>query len=170
MDDPTIDQAGTWASELAAEQSALEDAKERHDAAVNSIYMEIRLRLAEARSDDPQRASELARQIYWDLPEIPVRIIEDGLGLKRNGMHEIAGLGPVIAICLDCSKQIRAKSRTQAGMSPGGFTPRRCDPCREVKDRRVSEEWEAREAACDGFDTHYGGSSCPCFCELIAHA
>jgi hypothetical protein len=81
---------------------------------------------------------EVVRQLYWDVPELPVKTLEAAVGSPKR-VRELAGPGPLLGDCSDCGVEVRATSRTQ--LADGTST---CKPC--TRERQEAER-ARRQAA-----------------------
>ena len=139
-----MDSCSEWVRErvedVAESESRLVAAKADHERTVERLCVDVRERIAQIRDDEPARAMSVAQGVYWNEPAVPVRVIEDGLGVKRNTMWLLAGSGPVVSRCKMCGIDLRATSRSMAFQKPGSRTPWRCADC----ERRDSEQAAAK--------------------------
>lgn len=124
--------------DIAESESRLVAAQSEHERAVECMYVDVREHIAEVRDVDPGLAMSVAQDVYWNEPAVPVRVIEDGLGVKRNTMWLLAGDGPVVSQCRKCGDDLRATSRSMAFLKPGSRAPWRCDACEHRDSERAA--------------------------------
>lgn len=94
--------------------------------------------------DDAKRKEGLVRQLYWEVPAIPVTVIRVAFGVKGQ-VADVAGPGPELGPCTRCGTSVLASSRSDLTQRGYGRSPVRCERCRheELIRRWEPEPWES---------------------------
>jgi 3'-phosphoadenosine 5'-phosphosulfate (PAPS) 3'-phosphatase len=105
----------------------VEQAVEAVDRAREALQRAALRALVDAGDDAAMR--ELLHQLYWNVPELPVKTLEAVVGGGAR-VRQLAGPGPVIGACTDCDTAIHASSRTHMTTRPTC-----CTSCKSARER-----------------------------------
>jgi hypothetical protein len=93
---------------------------------------------------DDDRQRELVRQLYWEVPDMPVNAIDVVVG-GAGRVRKLAGPGPLLGACDVCGADVHAGSRTQLAHGHA-----RCPGC--VPEPVVAPQPEVPDWPVDEFD------------------
>jgi hypothetical protein len=91
----------------------------------------------------------LARELYWNRPDVPVDSVGRLVGAKGNRVSEAVGPITILIGCGECGAECRLMVHSRSQLARAWQL---CPPCREQRDRRMEasrmtqQQWEEERA------------------------